>query len=308
MKNNYVIVSDDKITIDSKIKKILEDIKIKDIEVVKYDYPDVTINDVLEELNTYNFLSNCKMVIYNNCTFLSKDTDKSIKELKKYLDNPSDNFLVMCNDSLSEKKDIKELLTNNTEIIDNKISSEVLVKNNLEYCSMDNRTVKYFCDYCLYNNEKILNELNKIKSYKYSEKDKNITIEDINSIALRDYDEDIFDLVNSIVANNKNKSFELYYRLSQKEKDSVNIVASVSSSIRNLYSVKVLKNKKYSQNEISSILGIKPYAVSIAMQNCDNYSTKKLLFLLNTLADIDFKTKSGNGRGNTLFEMFLLSL
>ena len=214
----------------------------------------------------------------------------------------------MCNDSLSEKKDIKELLTNNTEIIDNKISSEVLVKNNLEYCSMDNRTVKYFCDYCLYNNEKILNELNKIKSYKYSEKDKNITIEDINSIALRDYDEDIFDLVNSIVANNKNKSFELYYRLSQKEKDSVNIVASVSSSIRNLYSVKVLKNKKYSQNEISSILGIKPYAVSIAMQNCDNYSTKKLLFLLNTLADIDFKTKSGNGRGNTLFEMFLLSL
>lgn len=308
MKNNYIIISDDKITIDSKIKKILDDIKIKDIEIVKYDYSEVSIMNVLDELNTYNFLSNCKMVIYNNCTFLSKDPDKNIKELKKYFDNSSDNYLIMCNDSLSDKKDIKDLISNNVEVLNDNVSSELLIKNNLDGCTMDNRTIKYFSDYCLHNNEKILNELDKIKCYKYSEKDKNITIEDINNIVLRDYDEDIFDLVNAIANKNKEKAFELYYRISQKEKDSVNIIAGVSSNIRNLYSVKVFKNRKMTQNEMANILGIKPYAVSIAMQNCDNFSTKKLLTLLSTLADIDYKTKSGNGRANTLFEMFLLSL
>lgn len=308
IKNNYLIVSNDKVNIDSKIKNIIDNIKVEDIEIIKYDYPDVSIDLVLEELNTYNFLSNIKIIIYYNCTFLSKDSDKSIKNLKKYLDNSSDNYLILINDSLSEKKDIKDLLANNIEIINNKISSEMLIKDNLDFCKMDSKTIKYFAEYCLYNNEKIINELSKLKCYKYSESDKNITIQDINNIVLKDYDEDVFDLVNAIVTRNKDKAFAVYGRISSKEKDSVNIIASVAGGIRNLYSVKVLQEKKYSQNDISNILGIKSYAVQVARENCDNYATKKLLSLLNTLADIDYKTKSGNGRGNSLFEMFLLGL
>ena len=307
-KNNYLIVSNDKINIDSKINKIINDLKIKDLDIIKYDYPDTSITRVLEDLNTYNFLSNYKLIIFNNCTFLSKDNDKEIKELKKYLENPSDNYLIMINDSISDKKEIKTCLNLNIEIIESKVSSEELIKKNLDYCSIDDKTIKYFINYCLNNNEKILNELKKIVCYKYSENDKNITIQDINNIVLRDYDEDIFDLVNAIVTRDKDKAFALYGRISEKEKDSVNIIASVAGGIRNLYSVKVLQEKKYKQNEIASILNIKPYAVQIACENCNNFSSKKLIAILNELADIDYRTKSGNGRGNSLFEMFLLSL
>ena len=307
MKNNYVIISDDKVSIDLTIKDILKKINIKDIEVIKYDYETATIDYVLEDLNTYNLLSSCKLIIYDNCSFLNKEADKSIKELKKYLDNPSSNYLIMINNSLSEKKDIKELL-NNVLLFDSKISSDKLIIDNLDYLKMNNQTIKYLCNYCLNNNEKILNELNKIKDFKYDQTDKNVTIEDINNIVMRDYNDDIFDLVNAIARNDKDKAFELYYRLIQKEKDSINIIASVSGSIRNLYSVKTLNEKKYKQNDISNILGIKPYAVSIALENCNNYSSKKLLYLLNTLADIDYKTKSGNGDANILFEIFLLNL
>lgn len=308
IKSNYLIVSSDRINIDLKIKQIIDEIKIKDIEVVKYEYPDTDIDTVLEDLNTYNFLSNCKVIIFKNCTFLSTENDKSIKRLKEYLKNPSDNYLILVADTISDRKEIKELLSTNIELIDSKSSSEVLIKNNLEYCTMDNKTVKYFAEYCLYNNEKIINELEKLKCYKYSESDKTITMKDINNIVIRDYDEDIFALVNAIAQRNKDKAFELYERISQKEKDSVNIIASVSSNIRNLYSVKVLLERKFKANEISNILGIKPYAVQIASENCSNYSAKKLLSFLDTLADIDYKTKSGNGKGNNLFEMFLLSL
>ncbi len=308
MKNNYVIVSSDKITIDTKVKKIIEEKKISDYELIKYTYPDNSIDDVIEDLNTYNFLSNIKIIIYYSCSFLNKEPDKSIKNLKKYLDNSSNNVLIMINDILSESKEIKELINNNVEVIDNKISSEVLIKNNLDNYKMDNKVVKYLAEYCLYNNEKILNELEKLKCYKYSENDKNISIEDIDSIVMRDYDEDIFDLVNAIVNRNKNKAIDLYNRISKKEKDSVNIIASVSSSIRNLYSVKVLLERKTKANDISNILGIKPYAVQIASENCNNYSKNKLLYFLNMLADIDYKSKSGNGKSNSLFEVFLLSL
>ena len=286
MINNYVIVSNDKVNIDLNIQNIIKKINIKDLEIVKCDYPDITINSVLEELDTFNLLSNCKLVIYYNCGFLNKESDKSVKELKKYLDNPS----------------------NNVEVLKESVSSEKIVKDNLDSLLMDNKVIQYFCNYCLNNNEKIINELDKIKNYKYNDDDKNVTIEDINNIVVRDYNDDIFDLVNAIIKKNKNRAFELYYRLMQKEKDSVNIIGSIASSIRNLYSVKVLNEKRYKQNDISEILGIKPYAVSIALENCNNYSSKKLLHLLDTLADIDYKTKSGNGDSNILFEMFLLSL
>ncbi len=305
MKNNYVIVSNDKVTIDNYIESIIKDNKLKDYEIIKYDYPDVSINTVLEELNTYNFLSNLKVIVYNNCAFLSKEKDKETNELKKYLENPSDNYFIMVSEAIDDKKD---LFKDNITLLDNKVSSELLIKNNLEDYTMDNRTIKYFANYCLDNNEKILNELDKIKCYKMSESDKNITIEDIDNIAIRDYDEDIYDLVNAIAARNKTKAFDLYSRISKKEKDSVNIIASISSQIRTLYSVKVLTEKRLKPIEIATILGVKPYAVTMALENCNNYSTKKLLSFLNTLADIDYKTKSGLGRGNLLFEIFLLNL
>ena len=307
-KTNYIIVSNDKISIDSTISKIVSGTKEKDLDIIKYSYPDTGIQNILEELNTYNFLSNCKLIIFYNCTFLSKEADKEVKELKKYLENPSDNYLILVNDSLSERKEIKELISCGIEVVESNTSIVDLIKNNLEFCTIDDRTIKYLIDYCLNNNEKILNELEKIKCYKYSENDKNITINDINNIVMKDYDEDIFDLVNAIANRNREKAFDIYGRIKEKEKDSVNIIASVSSNIRNLYSVRVLLEKKYKQNEIATILGIKPYAVQIASERCGNYSKNKLLFFLNTLADIDYKTKSGNGRDNALFEMFLLSL
>lgn len=308
MKHNYIIVSNDKITIDSRIKNIIADINQKDIEIIKYNYPETTIDTVLEDLNTYNFLSNMKVIIYYYCSFLDKDPDKYLSKLKKYYKSSSENFLILVNDSINEKSEIKDLLNKEVEVISTRVSSEVLIKNNLKECMMDNKTVKYFANYCLYNNEKILNELEKLKCYKYSEKDKNITIEDINNIVLRDYDEDIFALVNAIVQKNKNTAIDIYKRVSQKEKDTVNIVAGVAYGIRNLYCVKVLKEKKYKTSSICNILGAKEYSVRVAEENCDNYSTKKLLFLLDTLADIDYRSKSSNISGNALFEIFLLNL
>lgn len=308
MKNNFLIISNDKVVIDSKISKIRSEIKEKKLEIIKYDMTDTSISAVVEELDTFNFLSNCKMIICYNCSFIEGEVNKELKYLKEYLTNPSDNYLIMISSKISEKKEIKELLSKNVEIIESGISSEYLVKCHLDNFTMENKTVKYFVSYCLGNNEKILNELEKIKSYKSDDNDKNITSEDIDKIVIREYDDDIFDLVNAIARRNKDKTIELYKRLIQKEKDAINIIASISSQIRLLYSVKTLKEERLSVNAIASIVKVKPMAVSIALENCDNFSSKKLLSLLNTLSEIDYKSKSGNTSGNILFEIFLLNI
>ena len=48
-KNNYIIISTDKVTEENHINSILKDNKLNDdsVEIIKYDYPDVTIDTVL---------------------------------------------------------------------------------------------------------------------------------------------------------------------------------------------------------------------------------------------------------------------
>ena len=118
MKKNYLIVSNDKIVIDNKISKILSEINSKEIEIIKYDMSEITIPFVIEELDTYNFLSNCKMVICYNSTFIEGEANKDIKALKNYILNPSDNYLVLVATKISDKKEIKELLDSGIEVID----------------------------------------------------------------------------------------------------------------------------------------------------------------------------------------------
>jgi len=130
MKNNYLIIFNDKVTINNKIKEITEKINIDDLDIIKYSYDECDIDSLIEELNTYNFLASCKLVIYDNCSFLSKETDKNIKKLKIYLDKPSENYLILINDSLSEKKEIKELLSN-VEIISASLNIQKIIKDNL---------------------------------------------------------------------------------------------------------------------------------------------------------------------------------
>ena len=131
--NNYLILSTDKIVIDSKINDIVKKIKNEGTEIIKMDLTINTLQDVLEELNTYNFLSDIKVLILYNASFIEGDTtyDKELKSLEKYLEEKTDNYFIMVAEKKSTKKSIENLLKNVT-IIDENINVEQLIKNNLE--------------------------------------------------------------------------------------------------------------------------------------------------------------------------------
>ena len=308
MKNNYLIISDDNIVINLKIKEILKSIKEKDIDIIKLDLTINTMDDVLEELNTYNFLSNLKVVILYNSLFIEGDNsfDKELNSLNKYLDSESDNIFIMVASKKVKKKIIDDIISK-VNLIETSISSDALVKSNLEGYNMDSRTIKYFIDICNSNNEKIITELTKLKLYKCDDPNKLITKEDIDNIVYKEYNDNVFDLVNAISSRNKSKAIELYTRLIEKE-EPVLIVASIASKIRMLYTVKVLREKKYKTNEIAELLNVKPAAISISLEQCDNFTNNKLLNLLYELSQIDYISKTTSNNLDLQFKLFLMSI
>jgi DNA polymerase-3 subunit delta len=306
--NNYLILSNDKIVIDTNIKDIVKKIKDDDKEIIKMDLTVNSLSEVLEVLNTYTFLSNIKVVILYNSLFIEGDStyDKELKQLEKYLNEETDNYFIMVAGKMCSKKNIVELLKN-VKVIEENINSEQLVKDNLEIFKMDNGTIKYFVNICHNNYEKIINELNKLKLYKIDDPTKLITRNDIDLITIREYDDNIFDLVNAITNRNKKQAIELYNRLREKE-DSTLIIGAIASKIRMLYSIKVLRDDRFSVDAMAELLDVKRAAVSISLESCDNFSSERLLNLLDRLFEIDIKSKSETKDLDLQFKLFLMNI
>ena len=308
----YLVESNDYIVITKKINDILMKNNLSSDVVIKYDMLETSISKVIEELDTYNFLSDRKVVVCENCFFLSTtkvkiSVDWDISLLKKYIVNSNPiNILILICDKLSSKLEIKELMASNVDIINTAISLEDIIKEELKGYKITGSTIKYLMDYCLNDNERILNEVEKLKLYKLEEKEINNV--DINEIVVRSYDDDIFDLVNAVVKRDKYLAFDIYKRLIVNERDVTGIIGSISNNIRNMYISKILTKVGLSNNEISERLGVKPGAIYIALENGRSFSEVKLLSLLNELADLDLALKSTMSNSGTLFELFLLKL
>ncbi len=310
--NVYIIESNDYIIINETINKIISDNRLNNDNIIKFDMTEVNITQVIEDLDTYNLLLDNKIIVCSNSYFLSPTKVKSsvehkLSDLKKYIQNPNSmNYLIMVCDKLSDKKEIVELIKENVKIVTANISIENLIKERLETYKMDSNTIAYLIKYCLNDNEKILNELEKLKMYKFDEGI--ITKEDIDACVIRSYDDNVFDLVNAIAKKDRKNAHNIYERLISNDTDSTLIIGSVANNIRTLYVTKILLKEGYSIDKIANTLSVKRGAISIASENVRNFREKELLNILNVLADIDIKTKIGEVNNNLAFELFILNL
>lgn len=310
MNTMYLIVTNDKITLDNKLDELIK--HNKDIEVVHYDLLETPIDRLIEDLDTYNFLANKKIIVGHNACFLSSDKTKSLVEhnlekFEKYIENPSqDNILILVCNNIDKRKKITSLFSKKAEVIAEVIDINNLIKQRLEDYKMDNSTIKLLLEYCLNDHERVLNEIEKLKLYKLEEKV--ITSSDIESIVMKNMDDNIFHLVDSILTGNKKYAFTLYQDFLLHGEQVVNIIRILANKIRLIYQVKVLLNKGNSDQKISKLLKVHEYPVKLAREASYKYSDSILLDKLEQLAQLDLEIKKGETNGLVEFEMMLATI
>ena len=275
----YSLISDDKIVLDYNID-ILKD-KYKDYEIEKVDYNTKSIEDLVIVLDSYNFLIPNKFVILYN--YKTKDLKNSSRFIK-YLENPNPNNILLI---LCDKED--NLLKKYTKVLDNKINIYSYIDENY---NIDNPTKRFLIDYVGNENYKIINALKNIKDYK--DDDSKITIEDIKKIAVKDLNINIFSLLDMIGKKNTSKALEILYDLkNNKDMELLHIIYQIAEQFRILLKYKLYKEKELKDNEILKELGINNYRFDKIIENDYLYSKEELIILLNKLADIEIKLKTG---------------
>ena len=110
--NNFLIETEDTLLIQKKEEELIKKNKFQDAEISSFDIEETPLENALEALDTYGFLSNKKVIIIKNIEVLNyNDNKKDLDHLFKYLDNSSpDNLLVFESKKLDNKtKTAKEL-------------------------------------------------------------------------------------------------------------------------------------------------------------------------------------------------------
>lgn len=308
MKNLYLIISNDKVVSELKINEIIKE--NADGSVLRYDLEEVPIENLIEELDTYNFLEAKKIVIGLHASFLSTDkkdaVSHDINKLEKYIQNPNpDNVLILVTDSIDKRKKIVTELLARCQVIEGEYSPKDLIINNLEDYQMDSKAINLLIEYCQ-DKERIINELEKLKLYRADERI--ITEEDIKEIVSKNIDDNIFTLVDFIINDRKKEAFEIYNDLLLHGEQVANIISKLANKIRLIYQVKVFLKEGKSDLEISKLLKIHPYPIKLAREASYKYNEQLIINYLNKLADLDYNLKSGKSNPNIIFEIFIAEL
>ena len=310
--NSYLLESEDSLSLQTERDNIIHENHFEDAVINTYDMEEVPLENALEDLDTYGFLSDKKVIVIENIEVLKYDDfKKDFDHLFLYIKNPNpDNLLILesnkLNNTLKVTKELKKICKYQEISIDIKS----YIKNAFKGYKIDTNTMNLLEEYCLGDYSKIANECLKLKNYKMD--DKIITKEDVIELVpkkLGDSKDLTFAFSRSLGLRDREDALKKYLELLSYDIEPISIIGLLASQIRIIYQVKLLEKDRLSDKDIATTLGEKSdYRIRKTRELTKYYTEEELLKLMQELADMDYKMKTEDVDGNHLIEMFILNI
>ena len=310
--NSYLLESEDSLSLQTERDNIIQENHFEDAVINTYDMEEVPLENALEDLDTYGFLSDKKVIVIENIEVLKYDDfKKDFEHLFLYIKNPNpDNLLILesnkLNNTLKVTKELKKICKYQEISIDIKS----YIKNAFKGYKIDTNTMNLLEEYCLGDYSKIANECLKLKNYKMD--DKIITKEDVIELVpkkLGDSKDLTFAFSRSLGLRDREDALRKYLELLSFDLEPISIIGLLASQVRIIYQVKLLEKDRLSDKDIATTLGEKSdYRIRKTRELTKYYTEEELLKLMQELADMDYKMKTEDVDGNHLIEMFILNI
>ena len=289
----YVFLGKDFNIVKIQIDDLINKLKIENI--IKYDFTESSISEIIDEVNYVDLFNEKKLIIVSNFSF-KKINEKDEEKLSRYIDNMNENVIIFrcIDDSLDERRKLTKLIRSKCKV---EIVEKLDYKNLHEYVSnllKENKIkasfnqIKRILDLCEYNVDYTLSEVEKLLIYK------------IGSNEL--FDKDIEDVIKDI-----GHALDSLKILISSDIDEVVIIDSLAKQYRLLYQVKLL-NGTLNEKMMASALKVKEYTIKKTREFINNYSEEELLDKLHKLSDCDIDIKINGYDKNKVLESFIIAL
>ena len=308
---NYYIETENVFSLDKKIEELIINNNFKDASKSIYSLDETPLENALEDLDTYSFLTPKKIIIIKNIDSINKDEQEEDKaHLIKYLQNPNqDNLLIITAKKLDKKLKLYKEITNNTEVIIPEYNSKDIIKELLNDYKINNNDIDYIIELCDNDQIKIKNECEKLKLYCIDSK--TITKEQIEEIVVKKFGDPqnlVFSFARYIAENDKTNALNIYRELLNYGKHPLEIVSLIANQLRSLLKIKLLEEQNYNKNQISEIINKKPFYVEKQQELTRLYNLNDINYLIKKLQDIDMKMKTTDLDYNMLIEMYIINI
>ena len=310
--DSYLIESIDSLSLQKERNNLIKENNFQDAAISYYDLDEVLLENALEDLDTYSFLTSKKVIVIENIESIKYDDyKKDFDHLYKYIGNPNpDNLLIIearkLNNTLKTTKELKKLC----KYIEVSFDSKKYIKELLKGYDIDTVTINLLDEYCMGDITKIDGECQKLINYKMD--DKKITNKDIEEMVVRklgDEKELTFAFTRSLAEKDIRNALLKYHELLSYNIEPLSIIGLLASQIRIIYQVKLLEKNNLTDKEIANTLNEKSdYRIKKTRELTRLYSEDELLILMQRLSDMDLKIKTTDVDGKNLIEMFIINI
>ena len=305
--NNYLLLGNDTFLLQKSFSLIKESINFEPEELNVNIFSDnINIEEVVKALNTMPVLCEYKLVYVN--FGVKTENLQNLKSLTEYLKSPNPSSILVINAG-NNKADVEKLIPL-MEVVDcNKLTSELVKKFVLSELNQYAKTIEVsalnkLCEYSLYDLGLINAEISKLIGYVGQAT--NIGIADVELIVTKNLDYQVFDLTEHLAKKNSDKVFEILADMKTKKENEKNLFPLIYNHFRRLLHVSL--NSASSNQEISKLLKVKEYAITVASRQSKLFSQKILKKINDLCLQLDFDVKSGEMNYDNALNYLILQI
>ncbi|RPF55572.1 DNA polymerase III delta subunit [Aquisalibacillus elongatus] len=314
----YVLYGEESYFIQEVKKQIESMIEHKDSDFDRntYDMETMPIQEALHDAETFPFFSEHKLVEVHRAYFLTgqklkTDIEHDLESLEEYVNQPVDFstlIIIAPYEKLDQRKKIVKTLKQSAEFIDcsspkayemGQVIQNMSIEKGLQ---LNDDVVELLTERVGEHIEATMQELEKLSLYF---KDQPITVEEAKQIVSIHAESNTFHIVDYIVEQKIGESIKLMKELKKQNEEPIGLLALISSQLRLILQVKLLKSKGFQQQQMAKQLQSHPYAVKMAMKREKRFSEQALKDMIKEAALTDEKMKTGKQEQWLALELFL---
>lgn len=319
----FLIYGEERYLIESVINQIIQVANKENPDeknVTRFDLDEISLNDVMVEVETYPFFSEKKIIIANDAYFLTakqkkSDIEHNVDLLLDYLTNPVDFstlILVAPYEKIDQRKKItkqlKKLATtvNCAEVKEWEIDKWVTFLANKHNIYLDKVSEQYLVNETGTNLALLEREIEKLALY-VGENGK-VTLDIAEELVSHQGHATGLTLVDRVIAKDLKGVIRISRDLMKLNEEPIGLIGLLSSQLRTIYQVKILSRQGYRQQQMVKVLKVHPYVIKMSLEREKKFSLDSLYRYIEACAEADQAIKQGRMEKELAFEQLLYQL
>lgn len=318
--NLFLLFGIDAYLMKSRTEALMAEHGVDPSDVESFDLEETSLEDAVNSAMTIPFLSERKGVILRNCFFLSalkvsKEIETQVPYLLRYLQNPSPSTVMVLQapyEKLDTRRQAYRVCEESCRMIECAASKKddiyALVKNALSEAgkTMDADALEEFVNRADQDASLAVHELEKL--FSYADERTRIDLPMVRTVTTRNLEDNVFELVNAILARDSRSVTRIYQDLSRVGTEPTNILALIIAKFQEILYAKELLRTERAFEDVMKYFNATKGRTYYIVKNAREMSDEQLSRYMNELEKIDFRIKSGALDKKIALELFLLGI